>query len=40
MTPLTLVLVGTLAAYYATYALGLLRWSRRSRGTAREGMPP
>jgi hypothetical protein len=40
MTPLTLVLIGTLAAYYATYALGLLRWSRRSMGTAREGMPP
>lgn len=40
MTPLTLVLVGTLAAYYATYALGLLRWSRRNLGTAREGMPP
>jgi hypothetical protein len=40
MTPLTLVLVGTLAAYYATFALGLLRWSRRSRGTAREGMLP
>ena len=26
LTPLTLLLVGTLAGYYCTYALGLLRW--------------
>ena len=29
LTPLTLVLIGTLAGYYVTYALGLLRWSRQ-----------
>ena len=33
LTPLTMLLVGTLAGYYWTYALGLLRWSMRSRGT-------
>jgi membrane protein CcdC involved in cytochrome C biogenesis len=38
LTPLTLLLVGTLAGYYWTYAVGLLRWSARSRGTA--GSPP
>ena len=26
LTPLTLVLIGTLAGYYVTYAIGLLRW--------------
>jgi hypothetical protein len=31
LTPLTLLLLGTLAGYYTTYALGLLRWSVRSR---------
>jgi hypothetical protein len=31
LTPLTLLLVGTLAGYYWTYALGLLRWSARSQ---------
>jgi len=31
LTPLTLLLLGTLAGYYFTYALGLLRWSMRSR---------
>jgi Protein of unknown function (DUF1453) len=31
LTPLTLLLVGTLAGYYWTYAVGLLRWSMRSR---------
>jgi hypothetical protein len=30
LTPLTLLLVGTLAGYYTTYAIGLLRWSRRT----------
>jgi hypothetical protein len=32
LTPLTLLLFGTLAGYYATYAAGLLRWSSRSKG--------
>lgn len=27
-SPLTLLLIGTLAGYYATYAFGLLRWRR------------
>jgi hypothetical protein len=31
LTPLTLLLFGTLAGYFTTYALGLIRWSRRSR---------
>ena len=31
LTPLTLLLVGTLAGYYCTYALGLLRWQARLR---------
>jgi hypothetical protein len=30
LTPLTLLLIGTLAGYYTTYALGLVRWSWRS----------
>ncbi|HEY4038844.1 MAG TPA: hypothetical protein VGM15_08485 [Burkholderiaceae bacterium] len=29
-SPLTLVLVGMLGAYYITYAIGLLRWRRRA----------
>jgi membrane protein CcdC involved in cytochrome C biogenesis len=32
LTPLTLLLIGTLAGYYTSYAIGLLRWSLRSRG--------
>ena len=28
--PLTLVIFGTLAGYYVTYAIGLLRWRRRA----------
>jgi len=28
-SPLTLLIVGTLAGYYITYAVGLLRWRRR-----------
>jgi Na+-translocating ferredoxin:NAD+ oxidoreductase RnfA subunit len=32
LTPLTLLLFGTLAGYYTSYAIGLLRWSLRSRG--------
>ena len=33
-SPLTLLIFGTLAGYYLTYAIGLLRWHRRikSRG--------
>jgi len=34
LTPLTLLLVGTLAGYYWTYAVGLLRWAARSRDSA------
>ncbi len=30
-SPLTLAIFGTLAGYYATYAVGLLRWRRRQR---------
>jgi len=33
-TPLTLLLFGTLAGYYCTYAVGLLRWAARARGAA------
>ena len=29
LTPLTLALIGTLAGYYCTYAVGLLRWAAR-----------
>ena len=35
LTPITLLLVGTLAGYYVTYALGLLRWASRNRGAPR-----
>jgi hypothetical protein len=31
LTPLTLLLIGTLAGYYLTYAAGVLRWSMRHR---------
>jgi hypothetical protein len=31
---LTLLLVGTLAGYYCSYAIGLLRWAARSRRAA------
>ena len=31
-SPLTLLIVGTLAGYYAWYALGLLRWHRAHSG--------
>jgi hypothetical protein len=34
LTPLTLLLIGTLAGYYCTYSAGLLRWARRT-GAAR-----
>jgi hypothetical protein len=30
-SPLTLVIFGTLAGYYVTYAIGLLRWRRAAR---------
>jgi hypothetical protein len=36
LTPLTVLLVATLAGYYVTYAIGLLRWSFRSRHLAPE----
>jgi hypothetical protein len=39
LTPLTLALVGMLAGYYVTYAVGLLRWSVRHRHTQPSGMP-
>jgi hypothetical protein len=29
--PLTVAIFGTLAGYYVTYAIGLLRWRRRVR---------
>jgi hypothetical protein len=35
LTPLTLLLIGTLAGYYCTYAVGLLRWAWRNRGIPR-----
>jgi hypothetical protein len=40
LTPLTLLLLGTLAGYYWTYAVGLLRWLGRSRGLSREAQSP
>lgn len=33
-SPLTLVIFATLAGYYVTYAIGLLRWRRRVGGSA------
>jgi hypothetical protein len=39
LTPLTLLLVGTLAGYYCTYAIGLLRWKARSARTAGGAAP-
>ena len=35
-SPLTLTIFGTLSGYYVSYAIGLLRWSRR---VAREPLP-
>jgi hypothetical protein len=40
LTPLTLLLVGTLAGYYCTYAIGLLRWSARNPSAAQPLSPP
>jgi hypothetical protein len=34
LTPLTMLLIGTLLGYYWTYGVGLLRWSARSRRAA------
>lgn len=34
LTPLTLLLIGMLAGYYTSYAIGLIRWSLRTRGLA------
>jgi hypothetical protein len=31
-SPLTLAIFATLAGYYVTYAIGLLRWRRRVTG--------
>jgi hypothetical protein len=39
LTPLTLLLVGMIAGYYTTYAVGLLRWSLRSRRLASSQTP-
>jgi hypothetical protein len=39
LTPLTLSLIGVTAAYYVTYAVGLLRWSVRERRAQPSGMP-
>jgi hypothetical protein len=39
LTPLTLVLVGTVMGYYVTYAAGLLRWSVRQGRTHGTGLP-
>ena len=39
LTPLTLLLVGTLAGYYCTYAIGLLRWTARSARAAGGSTP-
>jgi hypothetical protein len=35
-SPLTLLIFGTLAGYYVTYAVGLLRWRRRVTAAAAE----
>ena len=40
-SPLTLLIVGMLAGYYATYAFGLLRWRRTGKApTTLLGTPP
>jgi hypothetical protein len=39
LTPLTLLLVGTLAGYYVTYPAGLLCWSMRHRRMQPPGAP-
>jgi hypothetical protein len=40
LTPLTLLLLGTLAGYYCTYAAGLLRWYGRVRQVPQAATPP
>lgn len=40
LTPLTLALLGTLAGYYFTYAVGLLRWSVKSRSLSPQPQTP
>ena len=40
LTPLTLLLIGTLAGYYWTYAVGLLRWSLGKGGVAQTQSVP
>lgn len=40
LTPLTLLLIGTLAGYYCTYAIGLLRWSARNLSVTPPQLPP
>jgi hypothetical protein len=40
LTPLTLLLLGTLAGYYCTYAVGLLRWYGRVRQLPQAATPP
>lgn len=38
-SPLTLVILGMMMAYYATYAVGLLRWRRAAKAETIEGPP-
>jgi membrane protein CcdC involved in cytochrome C biogenesis len=41
LTPLTLLLIGTLAGYYTTYAVGLIRWRLGNPGlTPADGTSP
>jgi hypothetical protein len=40
LTPLTLLILGTLAGYYCTYAVGLLRWYGRARQEPQTAAPP
>jgi hypothetical protein len=39
LTPLTLALLGTLAGYYCSYAVGLLRWAARTPTTPQAAPP-
>lgn len=40
LTPLTLALLGTIAGYYFTYAVGLLRWAAKSRNLSAPTQTP
>jgi hypothetical protein len=40
LTPLTMLLVGTLAGYYVTYAVGLLRWHSQAPAPVAPGAAP